>query len=248
MELQPLFKGSYVEEMRRRVLDESLVDYYKGATFEFDNNKVFFSPRIERPSNLELTPPDGTKFFDAENARRLHRAFVGLTPLEASDVRLWTHLAHTDLYPYMIRRWPAVKDGIAKNATNYILEHWFVGSPSQTNLLRHGLAGLWWAAHLSFDSSRTNPYELTDTLYTQLDLATRTLGAYKLARWKPAILGVLEFIRENEALFEKRFEDKQRFVTKYLNQLGGVKPLAYFDKDYFKTTLDNLKPRIAEFS
>lgn len=58
----------------------------------------------------------------------------------------------------------------------------------------------------------------TRILYRHLDFATRTLGTYKLSRYKPAVLGILEFIQENPAIFDDKFEAKQRFVTRYLNQ------------------------------
>lgn len=244
MQYQNLFKSSYVEELRRGVTDGSLVDYYKSASFEYDTEKVIFSPLIRRPEGLELLLPEGSKLNDAENAKRIFRAFQFLTPLQASDTRLWTYLAHVDLYPYMSARWSVVKDGEAKDPSGYILSHWFISSPSQGNLVRHALAGLWWSAYLSHDASRDDPFELTDVLYTQLDLATRTLGTYKLARYKPAVLGILEFIKKNPELFKDRFESKQRFVTKHLNQIGGVKPLPFFDKDFFIDTLDSARKRI----
>lgn len=112
-------------------------------------------------------------------------------------------------------------------------------------MLRHGLAGLWWAAHLSYDEKRENPFELTNVLYRQLDFATRTLGTYNLARYRPAVHGILGFIKDNPDLFSQRFEAKQRFVTRYFNQIGGVKPLSYFDESYFTETLDRVRERIA---
>jgi len=245
MEYQNLFKSTYVENLRRGVESGDLTDFYKSDVFEYDRDKVFFNPEIIRP-DVQLRMPDGDNFFDRENARLLHEAYRDLTPLQASDIRFWTYLAHADLYPYMAKRWPAVQNGTATNAEKYIVDHWFISTPAQPNLLRHGLAGLWWAAQLSYDGERENPYELTGVLYRQLDLATRTLGTYKLARYRPAVHGILEFMLDNDPLFRDRFEAKQRFVTKHLNQVGGVKPLPYFDKTFFKETLQRARYRIAE--
>lgn len=246
MEFQSLFRSTYVEDLRRRVADGSMVDYYRSDTFEYDATKILFAPTIFRPTSLKLRLPEAGKFFDADNAKTLHESFKTLTPLQASDTRLWTYLAHVDLFKYMSARWTAVKEGTAKDEATYILSHWFIATPSQGNLLRHGLAGLWWSAHLSHDPGRENPYELTDVLYRQLDFATRTLGVYKLGRSKSAVLGILEFMVENPDLFSERFESKQRFVTKYLNQLGGVKPLPFFDKQFFKSVLESARYRIAD--
>jgi hypothetical protein len=213
--------------------------------FQYDRSRILISPQIIKPSQLDLLTPEGGELHDAENAKRIHKAYLGLTPLAASDIRLWTYLAHVDQYEYMVKRWPAVRKATAKDPSKYLLAHWFINSATQGSLVRHGLAGLWWAAHLSYDPHRSDPYELTPVLFRQLDLATRTLGTYKLARWKPAVIGILEFILENAGLFKDKFEAKQRFVTKYLNQLGGVKPLSLFEKEYFKSVLDGAKSRIS---
>lgn len=246
MGYQNIFKGTYVEALRRGVSDGSLIDYYTSTSsvFEYDRSKVFFIPGINEPDNLDIKNPTSEGYFDAENAIALHRAFRDLTLLQASDIRLWTYLAHVDLYEYMVLRWPAVRKGVAKDPSKYVLSHWFINSATQSNLLRHGISGLWWAAHLTYDQERENPYELTRILYRHLDFATRTLGTYKLSRYKPAVLGILEFIQENPAIFDDKFEAKQRFVTRYLNQLGGVKPLPYYDKNYFKEVLQKTSWRI----
>ena len=144
----------------------------------------------------------------------------------------------------MIERWPEVYVGTAVNPEKYILDHWFLSSSAQSNLLRHALSGLWWSVHLSVDKERDNKYGLTEILFRQLDFPTRTLGTYKLGRHKEAVLGILEFIKENEDLFKSKFEPKTRFVTKHLNVIGGVKPLSYFKRDFFKSELAKISNAI----
>lgn len=242
MASQQIFKSSYSEELRRNVANN--LELYNSSSFEYDRDRVFYNTQIRKPDKLELKLPDDTRFYDAENAEILYAAYKHLTPLQASDTRLWTYLAHVDLYKYMSLRWSDVRDGAAKKPAEYILDHWFISSPTQSNLLRHGLAGLWWAAHLSYDGALEDPFELTRILYRQLDLATRTLGTYNLARYKPAVHGILGFIKDNPDLFRQRFEAKQRFITKYLNQIGGVKPLSFFDEAFFTERLESVRDRI----
>ncbi len=244
MELQNLFLGTYVEQLRKGVKDGSLVKYYESDTFLFDSEKTILSPKIKKIGTGEFVIPKGTSYYDFENSKIIFEAYKNLTPLQASDIRLWTYLAHKDYYAYMSERWAGVRKGSASNASKYILDHWFISSPAQSNFLRHGIAGLWWAAYLTYDENRTNPYELTEILYRQLDFATRTLGTYKLARHKEAVKGILEFILQNPTLFKDKFEDKSRFLTKHFNQIGGTKPLSYFNKDFFKYSLQEVSPKI----
>jgi hypothetical protein len=105
---------------------------------------------------------------------------------------------------------------------------------------------LWWAVYLSVDEKRgENKYELSKILFRQLDFPTRTLGTYKLGRHKEAVIGILEFIQENELLFKKNFEDRVRFITKHLNLIGGVKPIAYYDRSFFKGELQKVSANIS---
>ena len=244
MEKQLIFKDKYVQRLKENLADGSLLSFYRSNQFIYDKKEVLMMPNI-------IASPDLVNKLDFEDdfktAVLLYKAFENLAPIQASDERLWTYLSHVDLYPYMIKRWSNVYDGSAKNDIEYIVEHWFLSSSAQSNLLRHALSGLWWSVFLSVDESRgPNKYDLTKILFRQLDFPTRTLGTYKLGRHREAVIGILEFIQENENLFSKKFEYKTRFITKHLNVIGGVKPIAYYNRHFFKSELEKLSSTIAK--
>jgi len=238
MAKQTIFKPKYVQRLKT----ELNVDFYKSNEFVYDKNQVYMFPNIEQTVGLieKLDVND-----DCKTAIAIYEAFENLEPIQASDERLWVYLAHADLYPYMVKRWNAVQNGTAKDPQNYILNHWFLSTSAQSSLLRHAIAGLWWSAYLSVDESKEDKYELTKVLFRQLDFPTRTLGTYKLGRHKEAVLGILEFIQENEDLFKSKFEPKTRFVTKHLNVIGGVKPISYYDRHFFKSELEKVSDSIS---
>ncbi|MFA5011118.1 MAG: DUF6339 family protein [Ignavibacteria bacterium] len=244
MKFQNIFRTEYVEHLRRGVKDGSLIKYYESDTFLYDNEKILQFPVEYYPENIKLIIPNNKSNYDFENSKIIYESYKSLTPLQASDIRLWTYLSHIDYFEYMSKRWPSIKEHSAVNPSKYILDHWFIPSPSQSNFLRHGIAGLWWVSYLTYDENRTDHYELTKVIYRQLDFATRTLGTYSLARHKEAVFGILEFILDNSLLFANNFEAKSRYITKLINQLGGIRPLSYFEKDYFKGILINAKDRI----
>ncbi|WP_410220973.1 DUF6339 family protein [Pedobacter sp.] len=245
MAKQLVFKDKYVQKLKGNLISGSSLAFYRSNEFIYDKKEVLMMPNIEASPDLanRLDFED-----DFKTAVLIYEAFEKLEPIQAADERLWAYLALVDLYPYMIKRWRGVYDGSAKNEAEYILEHWFLSSSAQSNLLRHALAGLWWSVFLSVDQSRgKNKYELTEILFRQLDFPTRTLGTYKLGRHREAVIGILEFIQENENLFKTKFEYKTRFITKHLNVIGGVKPITYYDRHFFKSELEKLSARIAEF-
>jgi hypothetical protein len=239
MEKQQIFKEKYLLKMK----DEIDSDKYRSNEFVFDKKQTFMMPNITKPEGL-LSRLNHQNDF--ESAVQIFEAFKKLEPIQASDERLWAYLSHVDLYPYMIKRWDAAYKGTAKDVKDYIIEHWFLSSTAQSGLLRHALAGLWWAVYLSVDESRgEKKYELTEILFRQLDFPTRTLGTYKLGRHKEAVIGILEFIKENEKLFSTGFEKKTRFVTKHINQIGGVKPISYYERSFFKNELQKIFANIS---
>ena len=240
MQKQLIFKERYIQKLRTEI-DQ---DRYRSNEFVYDKTQTLMMPNIVKPEKLAATlnPND-----DLETALKIYEALKGLEPIQASDERLWTYLTHVDLYPYMIKRRADAYIGTVKgvDAQKYISDHWFLSSTAQGSLLRHPIAGLWWAVHLSVDEGRGDKYELTKIFLRQLDFPTRTLGSYELARHKEAVLGILEFIQENEQLFKSHFEGKTRYITKHLNLIGGVKPIAYLDRTFFKTELQKVANKIS---
>jgi hypothetical protein len=247
MELQKLFKQNYVDELIRAVRNGNNNHLYDNEAFEFNEEKTLLSPVISKPDNGDFLLPGYNSNYDFENAKIIYEAYRTLTPLQASDIRFWTYLTHADYYGYMKKRWAGNANVEPAARSKYILDHWFISSPTQNNFTRHAIAGLWWGAYLTYDSTRADPYELTRVLFTQLDFATRTLGAYSLARHKEAVMGILDYILQNPDLFASHFEQKSRFLTRYLNQVGGIKPLTYFDRNFFKATLQTVEERISRF-
>lgn len=239
---QLIFKDKYVQKLKNDLDSGYTLEFYKGNEFVYDKKQVLMLPNIEATPGL-ISQLDITDDFNSAIA--IYQAFGKLEPIQASDSRLWVYLSHVDLYPYMINRWGDVYTGKSLNRKKYISDHWFLDSSAQSSLLRHALAGLWWSVYLSVDDTREDKYELTKILFRQLDFPTRTLGTYKLGRHKEAVLGILEFIQENEDLFKSKFEAKTRFVTKHLNVIGGVKPISYYDRYFFKSELEKVSDSIS---
>lgn len=235
MEKQKIFKTRYVRYLNDNVKNGKIIDNYKSSEFVFDRNEILTFPNIAKPSRLFEYIDEKDDF---KSAVAIYEAFNNLNPVQASDERFWVYLAHVDLYPYMKKRWNG------EPTEKYIFDHFLYSSVAQQTLMRHGLSGLWWAVHLSKDEKRENKYELTKILFRQLDFPTRTLGTYRLGRHKEAVIGILEFIKNNEDLFKSNFQDKARFLTKYLNQVGGVNNLAYQNQEFFESALSSVHDKI----
>ncbi len=71
-----------------------------------------------------------------------------LTPLQASDQRLWAYFPHVSHWRYMRKRWP-VEQYVAKDRSNdkykdYMNQRYLYMADRSRSLLRNGIARLWW--------------------------------------------------------------------------------------------------------
>lgn len=182
--------------------------------------------QIEFAKPLVLVPSEGKKHFDIENSIRMHQALPSLSRLDARNPRLWAHVCHSVLWSYMRTRWPVEKEWADKaKAQRYVLTHYFVPNSSSRHLLRNGAARLWWYAHLTHDPSRKkDPYVLTRTLLSRLDITQqileRAMGRCDLIRHR-----FLDFINSNQDIClhqGNRSRDLVRHLARSLNFHGGV--------------------------
>lgn len=243
MAKQKIFRTLYTQKLLEDLSENTNVEKYRQPVFDYDEDAVLTMAGIESvvdqglPSNMR--PND-----DFESSKAVYMALNKLTPIQASDPRLWTYLTHVDLYEYMTKRWRDFISG-ETNKTDYLIDHWFVKTPSQQCLMRNAISGLWWAAYLSYDVSRSDPFELTAVFFKDLDLPTRTIGTYRIGRHKDAVKGVLQFIKDFPEVMSSHYEKKTRFIFKRFNVIGGSKPLSLFDMGYF---YDECKAMIIELN
>lgn len=233
MELQKVFKHSYMDELRKNIH----VSDYQGEVFPYEPSKVKTLANVYKPEGLleRLDPED-----DFASAIEIYKAYDTVTPLLASLPDLWVYLAHVDLFTYVQKRWPKVLDGSADE--QYILNHWHENS----HFMRTSFAGLWWHTYLSYDKTRENPFELTEILFKSQDFRTLRFGELGLIRHKPAMMGVLEYLIDNPEITRNAFDARGQYISRYFNLLGGTKPLAFMDKEYFKNALDRIKNKLLD--
>lgn len=241
MQLQRVFTEAYVESLKKNITP----DNYLLEAFPYDPQKVRPLANVYAPVGLEekLIKAMDNEF---EQAIALYEAFETLTPLVASQQGFWTYLTHVDLYHFIQKRWPLNDEDLKTNEQkqSYILNHWF---RSPNGVMRTSLANLWWSVYCSIDdqADKENRYELTKVLFSRSDYRTRRLGSSTLVRHKEAVIGILQFMKDHEDFMNDFFEGKSIYIAKYFNNLGGTKPLAYMDRNFF---YDELVAHIEDMS
>lgn len=245
MELQKVFKRSYMDELRKNIH----ISDYQGESFPYDPSKVKALANVYKPEGLEQRMIDNLD-NEYQQAIELFEAYPSLTPLVASMEEFWVSLTHTDLFRFVQLRWPDLMEHNGKKHSedeqrDYVVDHWF---KSPNGVMRTTLMGLWWSVFCSVDNNATerHKYDLTKILFSRADFRVRRLGSSTLMRHKEAVLGILQFIKDNEDFMDEYYEGRAIFITKYFNNLGGTKPLAYQNRGFFYDELTKQKPTMAK--
>ena len=229
-------------KIKVKEMDGTLLSYYTRDEFKPDNS---FRLATEESTvsgtdeNLVSQMISAFEQYETEfEAGKLLFEKIKLNPKQASDIGFWTYHNHYTFYKYITKRWGDVWDEEKEvvNPSTYIVNHWIHSNSSQGELIDYPISGLWWSFYLTVDESRPDKYELTKIIFKNLSLRTKYFGQARFARHKPALMGALEFIKDNN-LDEKSLEQAGRAIYPYINLLGGIRPLSYFDKEWFKTKL-----------
>ncbi len=222
-----IFKSTFVNALRSSIaanLDKYLRDDVWVTEISTRSSREM-PTNVEMAEPLSLDFPENGDHKDTENAIRFHKALRHLTPLQARDPRLWTRLAHVELWPYMRQRWNVERHMANRDrAARYVETRYFVTQSQSRALLRHGIARLWWTAQLSHDPDRENPYELTAVLLSTLDI-TQQIVERGMGRADNIIKGFLAFLLANESILLSGGDKNRtriRRLAKHLNMLGGV--------------------------
>lgn len=190
--------------------------YFTGANWFLESN-------IVDPGVIQLQLPQSkTELLDFENTRIVYSALQHLTPVQASDPRLWSYLTHMTHWEYMRVRWP-IEQYLNKPRLHEILqERYFFMSDRSRAPLRNGIARLWWYGYCSYDSTRNDPFELTGALLKKLDVTQNLLeNAFgKNNQVTQAVLKVLLDREKDGKAFYVR--EKVRELARYIVQVGGV--------------------------
>ncbi len=165
---------------------------------------------------------------DLENTRLVHGALRMLTPVQAMDERLWAYLAHVTYWRYMRERW-----GAANIAGRY-----FFKNRGISGLTLNGISRLWWFGHLTYDTNRADPYEMTRVLLSNQDIQTgllqRTIGRSATVR-----RALLSYLSERRSEIERRGASRCiQILCRDLNLFGGACLLDVLSADAVASALD----------
>jgi len=230
--LQKVFTQSYVDELREALKYSNRRADYLNDAFPYDEKCVQMLAGVIHPVGLEERMINAESEFKA--AILLFEAYKSINPLIATNDTFWAYLSHVDLFRYCKKRWPIPNVEVGED---YILDHYFLNQSSR--MTRHAIASLWWWVYFSIDTERVNPYELTEILFRNYSFRARWFTVF--LRIRNGLMGVLEFLFENQNLLDSSFEMKGRYIANYFNRLGATRELSALPRRFFKEECYKIK-------
>lgn len=191
--------------------DKSFVTFLNEKLgLDWFKNSKFLKPEIDFLIDMNI-PPRETDF---DNSVKVYEALKNLTQSQASDERIWGGLAvESEVYNYLKYRW-----GDTANTIKYrVIYH----EKGKRGFMYHGIARLWWFAHITHDKSYDDPYELTRFAFNYPHILEKMLyrnfSNSKVIR-TGILKGIYAFIK-NGGKYSTVKMDK---LFKYVSTIGSV--------------------------
>lgn len=175
-----------------------------------------------------------TSKADVENVKTIYSNLRFLTNEQASDDRFWTGLTHLNFWEFMHERWDVGDKGQKEND---IKRRYFIDLTSsyRRSLIVNTLSKYWWVGRQLYDQQAEDPFHLMR--FFEVDYATKSLEllSSSYANNSNIIQSVVEALLELEEELERKVtRQEMRGVSAYINILGGISALDYYEKDELK--------------
>lgn len=202
----------------------------------FNNDNPFLEFKTE-VKDFELNADfDKASEMDLYNSKILYNNLMMLSETQATDERFWAGLTHSIFYDFVKKRWKYDSQNMKK--ANYIQSRYFYSGGQSRGIIRNTLSKLWWIGKFTYDSKRSNPYELTDVLANG-DMATRvndmfTSNFSRNPKVGHAFLSSIKYYEDNECKIDGY---TYRKAVQYMNAYGGMTVVDYLEEDEMKDVI-----------
>jgi hypothetical protein len=231
-----VFTYDALEEIKTALIKSESVNDFLSAVDEIieEDTKTLSWP-------VDLGVLEGLVIGDEySNAKEVFE-YIGLIDrANAADSRLWTYMAFKTFRPYMEKRWPLEGEKWKER----VRRRWLLPfTVSRGQLIRHGIARLWWVAELTVDEkfsyplskNNGNAYAYTSEVFKKED---RLLAIYdrEIGSSPRLVRAVLEHV-----VSDGRYESEKHFrkLLKELTLVHGYRDTIIMSDDQIAEVVQN---------
>lgn len=185
----------------------------------FEKNDWYHESKIQMPE-ISLNKDSDFNISDRINIELLFDALKDLSPVLASDERLWAGMLFCQFWDFVKYR---RADELHSDNERDILNSFFFMRGIKRSCFMNCLSRLWWTGYLLFDSNNSNHYHAADIICEKAYPSNIVLfSSNNFVSNKNLSLGVMDCIAKRKSAGEKI--GRYHFVeaTKYLNCIGGA--------------------------
>lgn len=224
----PFIRTQFLENIRANA--KNYLKYFDNSDNSWLEGVLKQSPfgetKFDQPK-FELFMPESYQFSprtDIENVHEVYEKLKWLTDSQASDERLWAGLCLGPFWDYVHYRWKI-------DSPESIKQHYLFAYNPRRSLTRNAVSRLWWIGRLTYDSSRKDPYELTDFVCENSRFIVDVLER-NVSNSKPLMCEFLGACVDAKNSGLKMDTNTIRELEKYLDLLGGVFILDYMPRGF----------------
>ena len=200
------------------------------------------------PTGIDMSKKDPEYGLnELENIKILYGALKTLPLSVAWDERFWTGLSHTVLWDYIwFRRKNKIQSGVDKDIKSSYLRI----LAGRRGVFVNCVSRLWWAGYLTYDDSRTDPYELTRVLAqkafpSQMVLLSSRNFSSNRSIMHGILRALLDYEKQGYQVNRAAFES----ILTYLNNISAVTILDFLNEsEIYNIAKERLSAYIAGLS
>ena len=218
-----------------RVNIDCNLEKYKEPTnqwiYEYFEEDPFIEFKMPTPDFKLKIHRGGVAQLEVENSKILYENLKDiLTPSQASDERFWAGLTHGVFWEYMHNRWEM---DIKETSPESINTRYFLKGSSKHALRANTVSRLWWLSSKLYDESREDPLELLEGYAYDYVTKVHTFLSERISNSKVVNRSLARALISLEILEEAKGAGRGLFraLLRYLNILGGVTILDFYDED-----------------
>lgn len=188
----------------------------------------------------DIVPSADGRGQDVNNGPAVYEFLGAQEPANASDPRLWTYLAFATYRDYMQLRWPLT----SRNWKGRVEDRWLMRNANRGNLIRHGIARLWWVTSLTYDAQcaypltaqEGDPFAYARAAFRNED---RIIGLFdrEAGSVRSLVRAVLEFASESDS---HTTDDQIRALMKEVTLVYGFRDIEVLDDKQIRELVKSL--------
>lgn len=208
------------------------IDWFYNFCKENDIEEPFEKFRtVEDFSLAELNADRLLGAIDAENCKIVYEMLKGISPVQASDERLWTGMCHKNFYEYIRKRFGYAASSMKKKDTDIstIMSRFMFQGTGRNGYLRNVIGKCWWVGKALY-----TPENPDDTFHKLTILGCNDFNSkvtelfynYKSNNSENVLSGIIDGIdRVNQNGGSIIVREELRPTLQYINALGGSEVL-----------------------